>query len=199
MTSAAQEADRVYEVLFDREFMGGLSARASGPRIYRLPLMAMINLSHGMRKEPAAYQVIRPTAIVHPVNNANNNNSNHLVSDLATKERTPESFANAVSGGGARSKKKAHQSDDSRNGNQPAASATTNVANDDTLPGSYPKSKDNQSRNKKDASIIPEANQQQQHSQQQFKKDAPQRQQQQQQQQQKQQPKTVSELGDHSF
>ena len=50
VTAAAQEADRVYEVLFDREFMGGLSARASGPRMYRLPLTAMINLSYGTRK-----------------------------------------------------------------------------------------------------------------------------------------------------
>ena len=70
VTQAAQEADRVYEVLFDREFVGGLSARASGPRMYRLPLMAMINLSHGTRKEPAQFQVLRPTAVVHPVNTA---------------------------------------------------------------------------------------------------------------------------------
>ena len=107
--------------------MGGLSARASGPRMYRLPLMAMVNLSHGMRKEPAAYQVIRPTAIVHPVNNA----------DESGKEPTPESFATAVSGGGARSKNKVpqNQHEDNVANNNPAAV----TQREEKLPGSYPK------------------------------------------------------------
>ena len=132
VTQAAQEADRVYEVLFDREFAGGLSARASGPRIYRLPLMSMINLSHGTRKDPAVYQVLRPTAVVHPVKSA-------LGADAAANgngEATPESFANAVAGG-ARNKRRPMQGQEGISSYE-NANRTPRVAQED-LPGAYPK------------------------------------------------------------
>ena len=125
VTQAAQEAERVYEVLFDREFQGGLSARASGPRMYRLPLMAMVNLSHGTRKEPAAYQTLRPTAIVHPVN---------ATGGGGQSART-ESFADAVSGGNNADRKAQHIADRPEVAKR---NANMNIDEED-MPGAYPK------------------------------------------------------------
>uniref|UniRef100_A0A672LHX9 5'-3' exoribonuclease 1 n=1 Tax=Sinocyclocheilus grahami TaxID=75366 RepID=A0A672LHX9_SINGR len=60
---AEREAEVLYEVLFDEEFAGGLTVRCSPGRGYRLPPSALINLSHGSRKEHGAHKL---TAIVKP-------------------------------------------------------------------------------------------------------------------------------------
>lgn len=44
------------EVLFDREFHGGLNIRSSSARGYKVPVSALINLSHGERKEKRSAQ-----------------------------------------------------------------------------------------------------------------------------------------------
>ncbi|CAM9801963.1 unnamed protein product [Lampetra planeri] len=46
---AEREADILYEVLFDEEFVGGLTIRCTSGRAYRLPPSALVNLSHGTR------------------------------------------------------------------------------------------------------------------------------------------------------
>ncbi|XP_039532768.1 5'-3' exoribonuclease 1 isoform X2 [Pimephales promelas] len=60
---AEREAEVLYEVLFDEEFAGGLTIRCSPSRGYRLPPSALINLSHGSRKEQGSHKL---TAIVKP-------------------------------------------------------------------------------------------------------------------------------------
>uniref|UniRef100_A0A8C2DTV3 5'-3' exoribonuclease 1 n=1 Tax=Cyprinus carpio TaxID=7962 RepID=A0A8C2DTV3_CYPCA len=60
---AEREAEVLYEVLFDEEFAGGLTVRCSPGRGYRLPPSALINLSHGNRKEQGSHKL---TAIVKP-------------------------------------------------------------------------------------------------------------------------------------
>ncbi|XP_048018576.1 5'-3' exoribonuclease 1 isoform X2 [Megalobrama amblycephala] len=60
---AEREAEVLYEVLFDEEFAGGLTVRCSPGRGYRLPPSALINLSHGSRKEQGTHKL---TAIVKP-------------------------------------------------------------------------------------------------------------------------------------
>ena len=40
-----------YEILFDKEFLGGLALRCSGNRAYRLPPSCLLNISHGKRLE----------------------------------------------------------------------------------------------------------------------------------------------------
>uniref|UniRef100_A0A672R2Z3 5'-3' exoribonuclease 1 n=1 Tax=Sinocyclocheilus grahami TaxID=75366 RepID=A0A672R2Z3_SINGR len=60
---AEREAEVLYEVLFDEEFAGGLTVRCSPGRGYRLPPSALINLSHGSRKELGCHKL---TAIVKP-------------------------------------------------------------------------------------------------------------------------------------
>ncbi|XP_051553085.1 5'-3' exoribonuclease 1 [Myxocyprinus asiaticus] len=60
---AEREAEVLYEVLFDEEFAGGLTIRCSPGRGYRLPPSALINLSHGSRKEQGSHKL---TAIVKP-------------------------------------------------------------------------------------------------------------------------------------
>uniref|UniRef100_A0A8C1RMS1 5'-3' exoribonuclease 1 n=1 Tax=Cyprinus carpio TaxID=7962 RepID=A0A8C1RMS1_CYPCA len=60
---AEREAEVLYEVLFDEEFAGGLTVRCSPGRGYRLPPSALINLSHGSRKEHGSHKL---TAIVKP-------------------------------------------------------------------------------------------------------------------------------------
>uniref|UniRef100_A0A8C4QD29 Uncharacterized protein n=1 Tax=Eptatretus burgeri TaxID=7764 RepID=A0A8C4QD29_EPTBU len=46
---AEHEAEIIYEVLFDSEFLGGQSIRYEGKRGYRVPPWAVVNLSHGSR------------------------------------------------------------------------------------------------------------------------------------------------------
>ena len=41
--------ETVYEVLFDEEFLGGLTLRCSPSRAYCLPPSCLLNLSHGVR------------------------------------------------------------------------------------------------------------------------------------------------------
>ncbi|XP_059358130.1 5'-3' exoribonuclease 1 isoform X1 [Carassius carassius] len=60
---AEREAEVLYEVLFDEEFAGGLTVRCSPGRGYRLPPSALINMSHGSRKEQGSHKL---TAIVKP-------------------------------------------------------------------------------------------------------------------------------------
>ncbi|XP_051556406.1 5'-3' exoribonuclease 1-like isoform X2 [Myxocyprinus asiaticus] len=60
---AEREAEVLYEVLFDEEFAGGLTIRCSPGRGYRLPPSALINLSHGSRKEKGSHKL---TAVVKP-------------------------------------------------------------------------------------------------------------------------------------
>ncbi|XP_061221246.1 5'-3' exoribonuclease 1 isoform X1 [Neopsephotus bourkii] len=73
---ASRETDVLFEVLFDEEFLGGLTIRCSPARGYRLPSSALINLSHGSRSEMGNQKL---TAIVKPqpaVNNCNSYASN---------------------------------------------------------------------------------------------------------------------------
>uniref|UniRef100_A0A8C5PDK7 5'-3' exoribonuclease 1 n=1 Tax=Leptobrachium leishanense TaxID=445787 RepID=A0A8C5PDK7_9ANUR len=44
---AERDLDVLLEVLFDEEFLGGLTIRCSQSRCYRMPTSALINLSHG--------------------------------------------------------------------------------------------------------------------------------------------------------
>uniref|UniRef100_A0A8C3BE66 5'-3' exoribonuclease 1 n=1 Tax=Cairina moschata TaxID=8855 RepID=A0A8C3BE66_CAIMO len=76
---ASRETDVLFEVLFDEEFLGGLTIRCSPARGYRLPSSALINLSHGSRSEMGNQKL---TAIVKPQPAANNYNS--YASDLSS-------------------------------------------------------------------------------------------------------------------
>ncbi|XP_017276378.1 5'-3' exoribonuclease 1 isoform X2 [Kryptolebias marmoratus] len=60
---AEREAEVLYEVLFDEEFVGGLNIRCASPRAYRLPPCALLNLSHGARVDHTSHKL---TAIVKP-------------------------------------------------------------------------------------------------------------------------------------
>uniref|UniRef100_A0A8C0F0L1 5'-3' exoribonuclease 1 n=1 Tax=Bubo bubo TaxID=30461 RepID=A0A8C0F0L1_BUBBB len=76
---ASRETDVLFEVLFDEEFLGGLTIRCSPARGYRLPSSALINLSHGSRSEMGNQKL---TAIVKPQPAVNNYNS--YASDLSS-------------------------------------------------------------------------------------------------------------------
>ncbi|KFW10835.1 5'-3' exoribonuclease 1, partial [Fulmarus glacialis] len=76
---ASRETDVLFEVLFDEEFLGGLTIRCSPARGYRLPSSALINLSHGSRSEMGSQKL---TAIVKPQPAVNNYNS--YASDLSS-------------------------------------------------------------------------------------------------------------------
>ena len=56
---------------FDEEFLGGLAVRCSPNRGYRMPPYAMVNLSHGERKEQnrSGGNARKPTAVVKPQTN----------------------------------------------------------------------------------------------------------------------------------
>ncbi|KYO33908.1 5'-3' exoribonuclease 1 isoform X1 [Alligator mississippiensis] len=69
---ANRETDVLFEVLFDEEFLGGLTIRCSPARGYRLPSSALINLSHGNRSETGNQKL---TAIVKPQPAVNQYNS----------------------------------------------------------------------------------------------------------------------------
>uniref|UniRef100_A0A803V1L2 5'-3' exoribonuclease 1 n=1 Tax=Ficedula albicollis TaxID=59894 RepID=A0A803V1L2_FICAL len=76
---ATRETDVLFEVLFDEEFLGGLTIRCSPARGYRLPSSALINLSHGSRSEMGNQKLM---AIVKPQPAVNNFNS--YASDLSS-------------------------------------------------------------------------------------------------------------------
>uniref|UniRef100_H3AKR8 5'-3' exoribonuclease 1 n=1 Tax=Latimeria chalumnae TaxID=7897 RepID=H3AKR8_LATCH len=83
---AEREADILYEVLFDEEFPGGLTIRCSPARGYRLPVCALINISHGNRLESGAQKL---TAVVKPqpaVVSQNNSFSNTAVSQFSAQK-----------------------------------------------------------------------------------------------------------------
>lgn len=78
LLKAARPEDAMVEVLFDREFQGGLCIRSSPGRAYRVPRSALINISHGQRKNQPAVQHQpqesishtgwgKPTAVVTPM------------------------------------------------------------------------------------------------------------------------------------
>ncbi|XP_063223399.1 5'-3' exoribonuclease 1 isoform X2 [Bacillus rossius redtenbacheri] len=46
-----KEEDVLYQILFDREFEGGLTFNSCGSRGYKLPARSLLNLSHGQRLE----------------------------------------------------------------------------------------------------------------------------------------------------
>ncbi|WAR13782.1 XRN1-like protein [Mya arenaria] len=50
---AEVEVNTVYEVIFDEDFAGGISIRNSTSRGYRMPPSALLNLTHGERKNGA--------------------------------------------------------------------------------------------------------------------------------------------------
>ncbi|KAL7387581.1 hypothetical protein ABVT39_025645 [Epinephelus coioides] len=84
---AEREAEVLYEVLFDEEFVGGLTIRCTSPRCYRLPPFALINLSHGARVDHSSYKL---TAIVKPQPAAAANfNSQRQLSGLNHSPRSP--------------------------------------------------------------------------------------------------------------
>ncbi|OXB65007.1 hypothetical protein ASZ78_000216 [Callipepla squamata] len=76
---ASRETDVLFEVLFDEEFLGGLTIRCSPARGYRLPSSALINLSYGIRSEMGNQKL---TAIVKPQPAVNTYNS--YASDLSS-------------------------------------------------------------------------------------------------------------------
>ena len=49
LSTDGSEGGTLYEVLFDDDFLGGLTLRSSSNRVYRLPPSCLINLSFGMR------------------------------------------------------------------------------------------------------------------------------------------------------
>lgn len=49
-----KDADAIYDIIFDEEFSGGIVIRGSSERGYRLQSAAMINITHGCRKNGAA-------------------------------------------------------------------------------------------------------------------------------------------------
>ena len=59
------EADLMYDVVFDKPFPGGMALKCSENRGYRVPKPAMLNLSHGQRVEQVK-TVNKPTAVVQP-------------------------------------------------------------------------------------------------------------------------------------
>ena len=46
---AISDVKTLYEVVFDEEFLGGMSLRCSGNRAYKLPASCLLNLSYGKR------------------------------------------------------------------------------------------------------------------------------------------------------
>ncbi|XP_063298575.1 5'-3' exoribonuclease 1 isoform X1 [Pelobates fuscus] len=69
---AERDMDVLLEVLFDEEFLGGLTLRCSQTRGYRLPTSALINLSHGYRVETGGQKL---TAVVKPQATSNHYDS----------------------------------------------------------------------------------------------------------------------------
>jgi len=57
--------DVIYDVVFDEEFIGGLTLRCSPGRAYRMPPYALINISYGERKDSKGH-VPKPMAVVKP-------------------------------------------------------------------------------------------------------------------------------------
>ncbi|XP_048250324.1 5'-3' exoribonuclease 1-like isoform X3 [Haliotis rufescens] len=83
-----KESDTLYDVVFDAEFVGGISVRCSSNRGYRVPAAAMINLSHGERKEKRSHdgaQGLRPAIGTWGLGSGANLNTNHSYSDLMSK------------------------------------------------------------------------------------------------------------------
>ncbi|XP_021920765.1 5'-3' exoribonuclease 1 isoform X2 [Zootermopsis nevadensis] len=62
------EAELMYDVLFDKPFPGGLLLNCSTNRGYRLSQLAILNISHGQRVEQVK-TVGKPTAVVQPSGN----------------------------------------------------------------------------------------------------------------------------------
>ncbi|XP_015922998.1 5'-3' exoribonuclease 1 [Parasteatoda tepidariorum] len=46
---AEKESDDMYEILFDKEFLGGIAIGSGTKKGYRMPADALINISHGLR------------------------------------------------------------------------------------------------------------------------------------------------------
>lgn len=46
---AEKEDDVIYEIVFDKEFLGGIQLRSSPNRAYKMSWKNFINLSHGIR------------------------------------------------------------------------------------------------------------------------------------------------------
>ena len=51
----------MYEIVFDEEFLGGLTLRCSPNRAYRLPPACLLNLSHGKRLQDQKEGRLSPT------------------------------------------------------------------------------------------------------------------------------------------
>lgn len=72
--NAYKQQDVMYEVLFDREFSGGLPVRGvpdSPTRVYHLPAWSMINLSHGKRQQADRDRQGKSAAVVRSSGSAN--------------------------------------------------------------------------------------------------------------------------------
>ncbi|XP_046562363.1 LOW QUALITY PROTEIN: 5'-3' exoribonuclease 1-like [Haliotis rubra] len=84
-----KESDTLYDVVFDAEFIGGINVRSSPNRGYRVPAAAMINLTHGERKEKKGVFTRRLKVSVQPYSwgqgSGANLNTNHSYSDLMSK------------------------------------------------------------------------------------------------------------------
>ncbi|XP_056600072.1 5'-3' exoribonuclease 1 isoform X1 [Triplophysa dalaica] len=75
---AERETEVLYEVLFDEDFAGGLTIRCSTGRGYRLPPSALINLSHGSRKEHKLTAIVKPQpSSSHPTHKSHLGGLNH--------------------------------------------------------------------------------------------------------------------------
>ncbi|CAL8276824.1 unnamed protein product [Lota lota] len=90
---AAREPEVLYEVVFDEEFVGGLTIRCTMGRGYRLPSCALINLSHGSRAENGGHKL---TAIVKPQPSSHRQASlPHSSRPSFTPTQVKEEFSNA--------------------------------------------------------------------------------------------------------
>ncbi|KAJ9598748.1 hypothetical protein L9F63_026718, partial [Diploptera punctata] len=109
------DADIMYEVVFDKPFPGGLAINCSDSRGYRIPKPAMLNLSHGQRVEQVK-TVNKPTAVVQPSGNAmmGNNRPPNPVSARKPKQNYPKTKSepeHTTGGGDRRPRHRAAQED----------------------------------------------------------------------------------------
>lgn len=65
---AEKETDTMYDIVFDKEFVGGVKLRCSEQRGYRMTCQGFINLTYGMKHDRTKSQS-KPTAVVQPSGN----------------------------------------------------------------------------------------------------------------------------------
>lgn len=66
---AEKETDIMYDIVFDKQFVGGVTLRCSEHRGYRMTCQSFINLTYGMKHDRTKSQT-KPTAVVQPSGNS---------------------------------------------------------------------------------------------------------------------------------